>query len=132
VLTTPNIASLRAVAAILNGRHPGFFATYLKPEKLAKEISAQSGIHRSGSLSAAALRRFRHHTARNRTVSRKAGTRTGLGEGFAEEASNSTPSIGATALTLWERKPAPSANAGRTGCTAHDVSLGESLAGGFA
>lgn len=36
VLTTPNIASLRAVAAILNGRHPGFFATYLKPEKLAE------------------------------------------------------------------------------------------------
>ena len=36
MLTTPNIASLRAVAAILNGRHPGFFATYLKPEKLAE------------------------------------------------------------------------------------------------
>jgi glycosyltransferase involved in cell wall biosynthesis/SAM-dependent methyltransferase len=32
VLTTPNIASLRAVAAIVNGHHPGFFPAYLKPE----------------------------------------------------------------------------------------------------
>lgn len=31
VLTTPNIASLRAVAAILQGYHPGFFHAYLRP-----------------------------------------------------------------------------------------------------
>lgn len=31
VLTTPNIASLRALAAILTGYHPGFFTTYIKP-----------------------------------------------------------------------------------------------------
>ena len=31
VLTTPNIASMRALSAILNGYHPGFFATYIKP-----------------------------------------------------------------------------------------------------
>jgi len=31
VLTTPNIASLRALSAILNGYHPGFFASYVKP-----------------------------------------------------------------------------------------------------
>lgn len=35
VLTTPNIASLRSVSAALLGHHPGFFATYLKPETLA-------------------------------------------------------------------------------------------------
>src|SRR4029450_11712692 len=31
VLTTPNIAALRGVAAILQGYHPGFFHTYIKP-----------------------------------------------------------------------------------------------------
>jgi len=31
VLTTPNIASLRGIAAILNGYHPGLFHSYIKP-----------------------------------------------------------------------------------------------------
>ncbi len=31
VLTTPNIASLRALSAILQGYHPGFFPSYLRP-----------------------------------------------------------------------------------------------------
>ncbi len=31
VLTTPNISSLRALAAILQGYHPGFFPAYLRP-----------------------------------------------------------------------------------------------------
>ena len=31
VLTTPNIGSLRAISAILQGYHPGFFPAYLKP-----------------------------------------------------------------------------------------------------
>jgi SAM-dependent methyltransferase len=31
VMTTPNIASLRAIKAILMGYHPGFFPAYLKP-----------------------------------------------------------------------------------------------------
>ena len=31
VLTTPNIASMRALSAILNGYHPGFFPSYIKP-----------------------------------------------------------------------------------------------------
>ena len=31
VLTTPNIASLRGISAILQGYHPGFFHAYLKP-----------------------------------------------------------------------------------------------------
>lgn len=30
VLTTPNIASFRALSAILNGHHPGFFTTYIR------------------------------------------------------------------------------------------------------
>jgi len=33
VLTTPNIAGLRAVAAILQGYHPGFFTAYLRPDE---------------------------------------------------------------------------------------------------
>ena len=32
VLTTPNVTSLRAIAAILQGYHPGFYPAYLKPE----------------------------------------------------------------------------------------------------
>jgi glycosyltransferase involved in cell wall biosynthesis/SAM-dependent methyltransferase len=31
VLTTPNISSMRALSAILNGYHPGFFPSYIKP-----------------------------------------------------------------------------------------------------
>jgi SAM-dependent methyltransferase len=31
VLSTPNIASMRALSAILNGYHPGFFPSYIKP-----------------------------------------------------------------------------------------------------
>lgn len=31
VLTTPNIASLRGIAAILQGYHPGFFHAYIRP-----------------------------------------------------------------------------------------------------
>ncbi len=33
VLTTPNIASLRALSAILQGYHPGFFHSYLRPRR---------------------------------------------------------------------------------------------------
>lgn len=31
VLTTPNVASLRAISAILHGYHPGFFPAYIRP-----------------------------------------------------------------------------------------------------
>jgi glycosyltransferase involved in cell wall biosynthesis/SAM-dependent methyltransferase len=31
VLTTPNVASMRAISAVLNGYHPGFFPCYIKP-----------------------------------------------------------------------------------------------------
>jgi SAM-dependent methyltransferase len=31
VLTTPNAASARAIGAALEGHHPGFFTTYMKP-----------------------------------------------------------------------------------------------------
>ena len=31
VLTTPNIAALRAIAAVLQGFHPGFFQAYIRP-----------------------------------------------------------------------------------------------------
>jgi hypothetical protein len=31
VLTTPNIAGLRGIAAILHGFHPGFFHAYIQP-----------------------------------------------------------------------------------------------------
>ncbi|HEU0138842.1 MAG TPA: methyltransferase domain-containing protein, partial [Bryobacteraceae bacterium] len=33
VLTTPNICSLRAIAAILTGYHPGFFPAYILPKE---------------------------------------------------------------------------------------------------
>jgi SAM-dependent methyltransferase len=31
VITTPNACSMRAISAILQGYHPGFFPAYLKP-----------------------------------------------------------------------------------------------------
>ena len=40
VLTTPNIASLRGVEAILQGYHPGFFHAYIKPSE-SGEVDAR-------------------------------------------------------------------------------------------
>jgi SAM-dependent methyltransferase len=37
LLTTPNITSLRALSAILQGYHPGFFPAYLKPSPELKD-----------------------------------------------------------------------------------------------
>jgi glycosyltransferase involved in cell wall biosynthesis/SAM-dependent methyltransferase len=37
LLTTPNIASLRSIAAILQGYHPGLFTHYVHPDKAATE-----------------------------------------------------------------------------------------------
>ncbi|MBI4873685.1 MAG: methyltransferase domain-containing protein [Acidobacteria bacterium] len=41
VLTTPNIASLRALRAILEGFHPGFFPAYVRPRKEGEEAEAR-------------------------------------------------------------------------------------------
>lgn len=41
VLTTPNIVSLRAIAAILAGFHPGFFPAYISPPKDGAEPEAR-------------------------------------------------------------------------------------------
>jgi glycosyltransferase involved in cell wall biosynthesis/SAM-dependent methyltransferase len=41
VLTTPNIAALRGVAAILQGYHPGFFHAYIKPPAPGAEPEAR-------------------------------------------------------------------------------------------
>jgi SAM-dependent methyltransferase len=41
VLTTPNIAALRGVAAILEGYHPGFFPAYIKPAAPCEEADAR-------------------------------------------------------------------------------------------
>jgi glycosyltransferase involved in cell wall biosynthesis/SAM-dependent methyltransferase len=41
VLTTPNVASLRAISAILQGYHPGFFHAYIKPADGAGEVDAR-------------------------------------------------------------------------------------------
>mgnify|MGYP005853903113 CR=1 FL=1 len=41
VLTTPNIASLRAIQAILLGYHPGFFPAYLRPAPEGGETDAR-------------------------------------------------------------------------------------------
>lgn len=41
VLTTPNIGSLRAIAAILQGYHPGFFPAYIRPRKPGEEPEAR-------------------------------------------------------------------------------------------
>ncbi len=41
VLTTPNIASLRAISAILQGYHPAFFPAYIRPRKEGEEAEAR-------------------------------------------------------------------------------------------
>lgn len=41
VLTTPNIGSLRAIAAILQGFHPGFFPAYVRPRTEGEEPEAR-------------------------------------------------------------------------------------------
>jgi glycosyltransferase involved in cell wall biosynthesis/SAM-dependent methyltransferase len=41
VMTTPNIGSLRAIAAILAGYHPGFFPAYIRPRVVGEEPEAR-------------------------------------------------------------------------------------------
>ncbi len=41
VLTTPNLASLRAIYAILEGYHPGFFQAYIRPRAVGEEPEAR-------------------------------------------------------------------------------------------
>jgi SAM-dependent methyltransferase len=41
VLTTPNICSMRAMAAILQGYHPGFFQAYIRPAQPGDEPDAR-------------------------------------------------------------------------------------------
>ena len=41
VLTTPNIGSLRAISAILQGYHPGFFPAYIRPRSGEHEAEAR-------------------------------------------------------------------------------------------
>jgi glycosyltransferase involved in cell wall biosynthesis/SAM-dependent methyltransferase len=41
VLTTPNIGSLRAIAAILSGYHPAFFPAYIRPRIAGEEPEAR-------------------------------------------------------------------------------------------
>ena len=41
VLTTPNLASLRAIAAILSGYHPGLFPAYIRPRADGEEPEAR-------------------------------------------------------------------------------------------
>ena len=41
VLTTPNVAALRGISAILQGYHPGFFHAYIKPADASGEVDAR-------------------------------------------------------------------------------------------
>lgn len=41
VLTTPNVASIRALRAILEGYHPGFFPAYIRPAEPGAEVEAR-------------------------------------------------------------------------------------------
>ena len=41
VLTTPNVAALRGISAILQGYHPGFFHAYIKPAAGSDEVDAR-------------------------------------------------------------------------------------------
>ena len=41
VLTTPNVAALRGISAILQGYHPGFFHAYIKPAAESGDVDAR-------------------------------------------------------------------------------------------
>jgi glycosyltransferase involved in cell wall biosynthesis/SAM-dependent methyltransferase len=41
VLTTPNVAALRGISAILQGYHPGFFHAYIRPAADSREVDAR-------------------------------------------------------------------------------------------
>ncbi|MFN0100634.1 MAG: methyltransferase domain-containing protein [Bryobacteraceae bacterium] len=41
VITTPNLASMRALRAILEGYHPGFFPAYIRPAEAGAEVEAR-------------------------------------------------------------------------------------------
>jgi len=41
VLTTPNVAALRGISAILLGYHPGFFHAYIKPAEGSGDVDAR-------------------------------------------------------------------------------------------
>ncbi|MBL8236541.1 MAG: methyltransferase domain-containing protein [Bryobacterales bacterium] len=41
VITTPNVASIRALRAILEGYHPGFFPAYIRPAAPGAEVEAR-------------------------------------------------------------------------------------------
>ena len=41
LITTPNLGSLRAIAAILQGYHPSFFPAYIKPRREGEEAEAR-------------------------------------------------------------------------------------------
>ena len=41
VVTTPNICSARAISAILQGYHPGFFPAYIRPAEAGAEVEAR-------------------------------------------------------------------------------------------
>jgi glycosyltransferase involved in cell wall biosynthesis/SAM-dependent methyltransferase len=41
VVTTPNVAALRGIAAVLQGYHPGFFHAYIRPATEGAEVDAR-------------------------------------------------------------------------------------------
>jgi len=41
LLTTPNVAALRAIVAVLQGYHPGFFHGYIRPARPGQEVDAR-------------------------------------------------------------------------------------------
>ena len=71
VLTTPNIGSLRAIAAILAGYHPGFFPAYIRPRVEGEEPEARHNREytRARDRASVPLRRLRDYAARNRSLS---------------------------------------------------------------
>ena len=50
VLSTPNVASLRGVAAILQGYHPGFFPAYLRPSESEEQDARHNREYTPGEI----------------------------------------------------------------------------------
>ena len=84
VLTTPNIGSLRAIAAILAGYHPGFFPAYIRPRAEGEEPEARHNREYTPReiVLLVSLRRLRNGAARNRAVPGRTQAGARVGEAF--------------------------------------------------
>jgi SAM-dependent methyltransferase len=118
VLTTPNIGSLRGIAAILEGYHPGIFTAYIRPRADGEVEARHNREYTPKEIERLLLNSgFTVTLAGNRTVPPNSPPRGRLGAESARTVRPAARICAATISTWWAARPARSASAIRTGCT---------------